>query len=97
MRPAIKTLIRKEMIVSENGCFGISVGGVKDRDIVVISPDVEVPLVLTPDPSKSADGIVHYKMVGTAIIDGVMTEGELFDEEFVEEIAKLDEVELCIH
>jgi hypothetical protein len=60
------------------------------------SPDMGVPLVLRPDFSTWSDGVEYYKVVGTANIEGGMRdlgEGELFDKEFVEEVAKRDEVE----
>lgn len=87
----------KVLLLTKDGCFGISVGGAKDGDVVVIPPEVEVPLILTPESSTSADGVEYYKMVGTAIIDGVMSQGELFDEQLVEEIAERDVVEFFIH
>lgn len=97
IEPAIEDLIGKVLLVAEDGCFGISVGGTKDGDIVVIPPEIRAPLVLRPESSTSADGIAYYKMVGTAIIDGVMGRGELFDEEFVGEIAKRDTMEYLLH
>lgn len=93
----IESLAGKSVLVTEDGCLGISVCGTKDGDILVIPPEVQVPLVLRPELLSSADGIKCYKMVGTAIVDGVMGKGELFDEEFVEEIAKRDVVEFLLH
>lgn len=90
-------LTGKALIFTEDGCFGISVGGVKTGDVVVIPPEVGAPLVLTPESSTSAEGVEYYKMVGTAIIDGVMSQGELYDEEFVEDIARRDVVEFLVH
>lgn len=97
IRVAAESLTGKALLVTKDGCFGISVGGAKNGDIVVIPPEVEVPIVLTPESSASADGAEYYKMVGTAIIDGVMSQEELFDEELVEEIAKRDVVEFLVH
>lgn len=97
IKSAAEVLTGKALLVTNNGCLGICVGGVKDGDVVVIPPEVKVPLVLTPKSSTSADGVEYHKMVGTAIIDGVMSKGELFDEELVEEIAKRDVVEFLVH
>lgn len=94
---AAGALSGKVFLTTEDGCFGISVGGAKDGDIVIVPPEVAVPLVLRPEPSTLGDKNQYYKMVGTAIIDGVVREGELFDEELVEEIARRDVVEFLIH
>lgn len=94
---AAESLTAKALFVTEDGCFGISVGGAREGDLVVIPPGVEVPLVLTPESSIAADGVQYYKMVGTAIVDGVMKKGELFDEELVEQIVKRDLVEYLVH
>lgn len=96
---AAEGLTGKELIVTKDGCFGISVGGVKDGDIIIIPPDVETPLVLTRDPTASVGGVQYWKMVGTAIIDGIMhpREGEMFDEELVDKIARRYETEFAIH
>lgn len=94
---AAQDLTGKDLIITKDGCLGISVGGVTDGDIVVIPPDAKVPLVLTPDSSTLTCEVKYHKMVGTAIVDGVMEKGELFDEEYVEEISKRDEVEFYIH
>lgn len=93
----IESLAGKSVLVTEDGWLGISVGGTKDGDILVIPPEVQVPLVLRPESSGSEDGVECYKMVGTAIVDGVMVEGELLDEESVEEIAKGDLVEFLVY
>lgn len=94
---AVDHLRGKALLRTEDGCFGVSVGGAEDGDIIVIPPEVEVPLVLKPESRTSADQVAYYKMVGTAIIDGVMGQGELFDEEFVQEIAERDVVEFLVH
>ncbi|KAJ0120498.1 hypothetical protein J7T55_015227 [Diaporthe amygdali] len=94
---AIEYLAGKDLLITEDGCFGISTGGAKDGDIIVIPPEIEVPLVLTPESPTLEDEIGYFNMVGTAIIDGVMGVGELFDEELVEEVAKQDVVEFLVH
>lgn len=97
IQSATENLKGKALLVTEDGCFGIGVGGARDGDIVVIPPEVKVPLILTRESTTSADGVQYYKMVGTAIIDGVMGEGDLLDEELVEEIAKRDVAEFLVH
>lgn len=94
---AAELLTGKALLVTEDGCFGISVGGAKDGDIVVFPPEVQAPLVLTLESSISGDGAQYYKMVGTAIIDGVVNHGELLDEDLVEEVAKREVVEFVVH
>lgn len=96
--PAAEYLTGKELIVTKDGCFGIRVGGVKDHDII-IPPDVEIPLVLTPNPTASVGRVQSWKMVGTAIIDGIMhaREGGKCDEELVEKIAGRHEFQFIIH
>lgn len=97
IQSAADNLKGKALLVTEDGCFGIGVGGARDGDIVVIPPEVKVPLILTRESTTSADGVEYYKMVGTAIIDGVMGEAESLDEELVEEIAKREVMEFHVH
>jgi hypothetical protein len=77
---ACETLAGKVLFVTDNGCFGTGLGGMQDGDVLVIPPQVRLPLILTKDPS---DG--HNRMVGTAIVDGIMR-STFQDDELVESI-----------
>jgi hypothetical protein len=69
---AVGDLVGKTLLVTDGGCFGIGVAGIKDGDIVTIPPQVRLPLVLTKETSAPTGGPESYKMVGTAWIDGIM-------------------------
>jgi hypothetical protein len=75
---AVGDLVGKTLLVTDGGCFGIGVAGIKDGDIVTIPPQVRLPLVLTKETSAPTGGPESYKMVGTAWIDGIM-EGVFVD------------------
>lgn len=58
--------------MSEDGHSRISVGGVKDDDTLLISPYLEILLILIRGLADSAHGDHYYKMVGIGIVNGVM-------------------------
>lgn len=83
VRHPARTLANKVFFVVENGYFGIGVRGIKAGDILTIPPQVANPVVLAKESSSSSD--THYRMVGTAVVDGVM-EGKLLDPGVVAEV-----------
>jgi hypothetical protein len=89
-------LVGKTFLVTEGGCFGVGVAGIKDGDIVTVPPQVRLPLVLTKEAPASPGGHGYYKMVGTAWIDGIM-EGEFIDPHLVAETEGLALQEFLVH
>ncbi|KAI1404341.1 HET-domain-containing protein [Hypoxylon fuscum] len=59
---AVENLVGKTLFVTEGGCFGIGVGGIKDGDIVTMPPQVRLPLVLTKELNTSRDSIEYFRM-----------------------------------
>lgn len=86
-------LAGKVLFATENGSFGIGVGGIRDGDILVVPPQVRLPLVLTKE--SPSDGSYH-RMVGTATVDGVI-DSTFLDEELVASIEEKRLEEFLIH
>ncbi|ETS80393.1 hypothetical protein PFICI_07922 [Pestalotiopsis fici W106-1] len=86
-----KLLAGKALFLVENRSFGIGLGDMQDGDVLVIPPQVRHPLVLT---KNSSDG--YLRMVGTAIVDGVMN-STFLDDELVKSIENQALEEFLIH
>ncbi len=63
---------------------------------MTLPPHVRQPLVLRQEPTEFPNSENHYRMVGTAYIDGVMS-GECLDVPFVAEIGLRELSEFLIH
>lgn len=93
---AVRGLAGKSFLVTEGGCFGISVGAVMDGDVVTIPPQVRFPVVFTRHPEeKAGGGLGNYRMVGTAYIDGLMGDNN-YDAELVADILEQGLTEFLI-
>ncbi|KAH9901876.1 hypothetical protein F4778DRAFT_130275 [Xylariomycetidae sp. FL2044] len=84
----------KVFFSTDTGCYGIGTGSFQVGDIVVLSPGLELPFILTRDPS--ADGQASYRYAGKAILDRI-SGGESQDEELISRLAERELEEFTIH
>lgn len=73
---AAEGLAGKTLFTTEGGLFGIGVPSINDGDILVLAPEVVVPLHLRPleRVTTDSDGVRGtYRLVGTSYVDGVMS------------------------
>ena len=75
----------KTLLATRDGIIGIGMSGIEDGDILVLSPEMSLLLVL--HPFTESGGSPYYKIAGTAYVDGLM-DGYALDAELVEEIHK---------
>ncbi len=68
-----RLIARPLMLVGDNHFFAIGSPGTRDGDVVVLAPEVPMPLCLMPKTRDSSiDTTVYYRLVGTFFIDGLM-------------------------
>ncbi|KAI0097878.1 heterokaryon incompatibility protein-domain-containing protein [Nemania sp. FL0031] len=89
---ALENLSGKTLLVTDDGCMGVAVSGVQDGDVAIYPPRVQHPLIIRAVDTGEAR---HYKMVGTAIIDKVMTD-RLYDATYAKKVRKREFVEFVI-
>jgi hypothetical protein len=70
-----------------NGIWGIATGGIKHGHIVTITPEVKIPLILTPEFENENAPVKYNRIAGTAYIDCIM-DGESMWPELVEDIER---------
>lgn len=87
----------KTLLTTQDGIVGIGMNGIEDGDILVLSPEMSLLLVLHPFPvDTESDGSPYYKIAGTAYVDGLM-DGYALDAELVEEIGGREWQAFSIH
>ncbi|KAI0157511.1 hypothetical protein GGR57DRAFT_69301 [Xylariaceae sp. FL1272] len=90
-----RRLIRKTFFAISNGRFGIGVAGVEEGDILIMCPHMCNVMVLREQSPKSTNRTGQYKIVGTAIVNGIV-QNDCLDEGLVQEIAQRDLEEFVI-
>lgn len=72
-RRAASDLAGKTVFTTDNGLFGIGPDDVHSGDVLIVSPEVRMPLILRPRKRETKSGVRgDYRLVGTCYVDGIM-------------------------